>query len=423
MKGLFSKLYIMAGCVALLFSCLPQEPDYNNINVISIDSVKYLNFNPSHHSLIADGVAELELNTRLYHSVNNEIIPSRIPDDWIEYYTDKGEKISKYLKTTDASQEEIKVYVQLKGYDRITDQDRKDGLRSDTLTIKIRKPLPDDRYQPISYPVVFHIIQTADEIKNYGDVQTRRLMEYFDKLNLVFNGQLGVSPNRGNSKISFRLAEYDPLGRPLVETGINRYTLETGAIGTDLYGFIKSKELNWDPEKYLNVWLIRGAEQPTDKLCRPYTILEDCPSDLPGLKLSTLSETEVSGRVPTPEQSGILLDLKAVTSYNNDVQDILFYFGQYFGLLTNYGGDSPVENYCPDALTYQVRPNSLENLGYTKITRIDGISYMFTADNIMDDARSHHKTITIDQIGRIRTITEWCPDRQAYKSDFAFTGK
>lgn len=421
MKHLLHTICTAGICATTLFSCLPQEPEYNNINVVDIDSVASLSFNPSHNTLVADGKAELELNVRLFRAVNDEIIPSRIPEDWIEYYTLQGERIGKYLKVTGTTPQEIKIYVQLKGYDQITDQDRKDELRSDTLTFKFREPIPADRYQDITYPIVFHIIQTSDEIKNYGDVQTKRLMEYFDKLNQVFNGQLSTNSNGGNAKVSFRLAQYDPLGRPLTQAGINKYTLETGAIGTDLYAFIKSKGLNWNPSKYLNVWLIRGAIQPDNKLCRPYAMWENYPNNLPGLALTTLPKT--TPRTPDPQEAGILADLKGVTSYNSDVQDMLYYFGQYFGLLTNYGGDNPVNNYCPDALTFQVRPNSVQNIGYTKTTRIDGVSYMFTAENIMDDPRSHHKAITLDQIARIRTVTEWCPDRQAYLSDFAFTGK
>lgn len=421
MKKLLHTICITGICATSLFSCLPQEPEYNNINAVDIDSVAYLTFNPSHHTLVADGKDELELNVRLYRAVNDEIIPSRIPEDWIEYYTDKGEKIGKYLKATSTTPSEIKIYVQLKGYDQIADQDRKDELRSDTLTIKFKEPIPDNRYQAITYPIVFHIIQTSDEIKNYGEVQTKRLMEYFDKLNQVFNGQLSVNATGGNAKISFRLAQYDPLGRPLTQPGINKYTLETGAIGTDFYGFIKNKGLNWDPSKYLNVWLIRGAEQKENNYCRPYVMWENYPANLPGLTLTTVAKE--TARTAEPRESGILVDLKGVTSYNSDVQDMLYYFGQYFGLLTNYGGDTPVNNYCPDALTFQVRPNNVQNLGYTKTTRIDGVTYMFTAENIMDDPRSHHKNITLDQIARIRTVTEWCPDRQAYLSDFAFTGK
>lgn len=421
MKKLLYHTCISGICAMTLFSCLPQEPDYNNINVVDINEVNSLQFTPSHHTLVADGKSELELNVRLFRSYNDEIIPSRIPEDWIEYYNVKGEKIGKYLKATSTDPSEIKVYVQLKGYDQITDEDRKELLRSDTLTIQFREPIPADRYQAITYPIVFHIIQTAEEIKNYGEVQTPRLIEYYNKLNQVFNGQISVNPNGGDAKISFRLAEYDPYGRPLTQPGINRYTLETGAVGTDFYTFIKNKNLNWDPSKYLNVWLIRGASQPDDKLCRPYVVWENYPGGLSGLSLNKIAAGTI--RNPAPQESGILLDLKGVTSYNSDVQDVLYYFGQYFGLLPNYRSDYLPYNGCSDALTYLVQPNYLKNTGYTKITDVDGINYMFTAENIMDDPRSHHKAITLDQIARIRKAAEWCPDRQAYLSDFAFTGK
>ena len=420
MKRLLTKISVVVACMSSMYACLPHDEDYNNINVAFIDSVNILKLCPSHHTLVADGKAELVLNVKLYEDYNTEILPSRIPEDWVEYYTADGEKLTKYLKTSDANKSQIRVYAQLKGYDEIEDENRKYGLKSDTLTIDIKKPLEENRYQAIKYPIVFHVIQTSDDIKNYGEVDTKRLMEYYNKLNQVFSGELGVAPTGGNAKISFELAEYDPLGRPLLEKGVNKYTLEKGSVGTDYYSFIASKRLVWDPQKYLNVWLIRGAEQPQNNYCRPYNSWENLAEEIPGLKMNEVPEGSPASTVP--QHAGILLNMSSVTSYNNNVQDMVYYFGQYFGLLPNYSS-TVVNNYCPDALVYEVRPNNLLNIGYTKKAYIDDIEYMFVADNIMDDPKSHHKTITLDQIERIRKIMAMCPERQAYKSDFAVTGK
>ena len=54
-----------------------------------------------------------------------------------------------------------------------------------------------------------------------------------------------------------------------------------------------------------------------------------------------------------------------------------------------------------------------------KITE-DGL--LFYSTNIMDDA-SFRSSITMDQMKRMRTITDNCPLRWAWKSKWAFTGK
>ena len=54
--------------------------------------------------------------------------------------------------------------------------------------------------------------------------------------------------------------------------------------------------------------------------------------------------------------------------------------------------------------------------------KISSDGLLFYAVNIMDDG-SYKNTISMDQVKRIRTITDNCPHRWAWKSDWAFTGK
>lgn len=412
--------YLLA-LMLLAISCLPEDIDYVNINEVSIDSVTRLQLRPNHFLLATDGISELDLNVVAYKQQGIEMLPSRVGEDWIEYYTTGGERIGRYYTNTGAAAgDSICIYAQLKGYGQLTDSTLLADLRTDTAVIHFRDPVPLEEWETITYPVVFHIVQTADDIKNYGEAPSRRILEFFDKLNRVFARECNVSANGTDTKIRFRLAEYDPYGQPLPEKGINRYVLETGTIGSDYDQFIVSKKLNWNYSQYLNIWLIPGAEQPANKMCKPTSVYTDAVGDVPaGLALTLVAPEAAAARVAQPYQAGIVMNLKDIISYNEGIQDIAFYAGRYFGLLDNSATKEPI-NYCEDVFTYAQNETTQ---GYTKRAAGPDGNYYFQSENIMDDPVGLHRTITIDQAARIRFITRYCPDRQAWRSEFAWTGR
>lgn len=425
MKIMRLKLYTWGFMLALgmlVSSCLPEDVDYVNINEVNIDSVTRLVLRPNHYTLATDGISELELNVVVYKQQNIEMLASRIGEDWIEYYTTKGDRVDRYYTNSGAAAgDSVCIYAQLKGYDRLTDSTLRADLRTDTMVIHFRDPAPLEDWEILTYPVVFHIVQTADDIKNYGEASSQRILEFFDKLNRVFARECNVSANGTDTKIRFRLAEYDPYGQVMMEKGINRYVLETGTIGSDYDQFITSKKLNWDYHHYLNIWLISGAQQPANKLCKPSSIYSDATGEVPaGLSLTPVTPDEAAGRTPQPYQAGIVMNLKDMLSYNEGIQDIAFYAGRYFGLLDNFGTKAPL-NYCADVFAYA---QSELTQGYTKLAQgTDNKYYYFQSENVMDDPIGLHRTVSIDQAKRIRFIARWCPDRQAWQSDFAFTGE
>lgn len=317
----------------------------------------------------------------------------------------------------------MKLYARLKGYERLTDSVDKENLRTGEIRVHIRQPLAPDTYDEITYPVVFHIIQTDDEIRNYGEIGTFRLYECFNKLNMVFARESNTSPNGVDTKIRFKLAEYTPQGEKLPELGINRFTLDRGAVGKDYNNFIRMNGLDWDYDKYINVWLIMGAEQPRDRPCRPYYISGDADTLPAGISFTKTTEKETSPEDMLPSEGGILMDLRAFIGHRLDIQDITFYFGRYFGLLDNTGESVP-NNYCDDTFAFAYSSGGIQNKTFRKKAMgPDRRLYYFTSDNIMDDATGLHKTVTKDQCFRIRTVCKWCPGRQQYRSVFAFSGK
>ena len=97
-------------------------------------------------------------------------------------------------------------------------------------------------------------------------------------------------------------------------------------------------------------------------------------------------------------------------------------FGYYLGLLPTWKerGGIP-EDYCTDTQKYF--GNDAE--GYKKNTTAYKLvkDCFFLAENIMDDPLGTHRSISLQQSQRIRWILNNCPERSAWKSNFAFTGK
>ncbi|MFR7809988.1 MAG: hypothetical protein ACLU4N_12320 [Butyricimonas faecihominis] len=97
-------------------------------------------------------------------------------------------------------------------------------------------------------------------------------------------------------------------------------------------------------------------------------------------------------------------------------------FRYYLGLLPTWkeSGGIP-EDYCADTQKYF--GNDAE--GYKKNTTAYKLvkDCFFLAENIMDDPLGTHRSVSLQQSQRIRWILNNCPERSAWKSNFAFTGK
>lgn len=78
----------------------------------------------------------------------------------IEYYTSSGESLQKMFSTSDKSLigQEIKVNARIKGQE----------LSSNTVTFTVTDPSVLNSYTEITIPVVFHLIQSNNDITEYG---------------------------------------------------------------------------------------------------------------------------------------------------------------------------------------------------------------------------------------------------------------
>ncbi|MEC3908832.1 hypothetical protein VOI54_17525 [Tamlana sp. 2201CG12-4] len=456
------------GLLLFLGSCQKEPlPVFSNDDV-SVDSLVKFKMYSNHYMLLADGKAQLDLKPYVWKQLKNDTIlmkEDRIKDDWIEYHEiNEGINVNRYFSTPDASLigKELRIYATIKGT----------NLVSDTTTVTIEAPLPDDAYDVVTYPVIFHIVQTPQEAEERYQVTEKTVNDLINRMNRVFSGNAVNTPMGVDTKVRFAAAKYDPNGELLKEIGINRYkdTLTISPLRRDVatgeyteprsnqrydsFLDVEGINLHWPQDKYLNIWLISyGGSRPFSiysSLCFP-TRVNPGVTDWPQVRPKRGSGG--SGGVPTvptssdwwklktltindhnnPTFTGMKIELQSLPKFVDDnkytlagVQDFMTYVGVYFGLEHTFastswwspyyvpGGDN---DYCDDTFNYTFGENK-----EVKRINVNGGSYEFVSENIMDSREGRHRSISKAQAQRIRWFIENCPRRTAYKSDFALTG-
>lgn len=422
MKKNILKYMLLGG---LFLSCTPEDPSYTDNDQVDVNTVTSVTLHPNHRMVLADGRATLDLCPALFRG-DARIPDHRVDSNWLEFFTLSGQQVDRRFTTSDAGLcgTELKVYARLKGK----------AIYSDTVAFTVTEPLATD-LQEMEIPVVFHIIQTTEDIVSYGGKFTSdRIEQIMSRLNNAFSALVSANPVGVDTKIRFRPALYDPQGRQLDEPGIHR--IEVTSIPADnLYAdFLKAEKAVWTPDRYMNIWLISdGTNSITNfgytisRECRPrYTTGET--TDVPeGLELTPLPE----GKEWEPKEAGLiyklqLFNLSSFTQGKSQDNVFIHYVGNYLGLLPTwgyllYGNTVAAQDYCADTQKYTIdQDQQSKNTGWEK-TADDG--YTFTAENIMDDQISLHRSVSRDQCLRMRWVLQHCPERAFWKSRFAFEGK
>ena len=280
------------------------------------------------------------------------------------------------------------------------------------------------------------MIQSNQDIAGYGgEIPMERIHLLIDKINNTFSGNVSTNAMGVDTKIRFKAAVYDPYGNKLQEPGINRIYVEkvTDAAKDQYKTFIKDQKALWPYDKYLNVWLISDRENEYDKFF--YTISRTCipryitsgtdPAEIPeGLTLSSIPESWT----PTPNEVGILYKLQSIQTMvrsfgEKNENELVNGFGYYLGLLPTWGASSSAkpQDYCSDTHKYYGNDNEGYNKNQTAYKLVGDC--FFLAENIMDDPVGVHRSVSQQQAQRMRWILNNSPERSAWKSDYAFTGR
>ena len=245
-----------------LCACTPDEDELVDFSDFQIAKVE---LGADHRQLIADGISTLTLNPMLYQPykiqtddgrdtiVYGKIPVDRLAEGTVQYFLEDGTplKEGKY-RTTDLSKSEQGFYVTA------------NGLKSDVFKVSIREPFAEDAYETITYPVVFHLIQDKTKVELGQGVGADIVNYAFNTIYNCFARTAAFSPNGADTKIRFRLAEYDPNGRKMEEKGINRYSLSTSDLNNLNPEKIKNNpKICWDYKRYLNIWIVENMAGST----------------------------------------------------------------------------------------------------------------------------------------------------------------
>lgn len=398
-----------------LCACTPDEDELVDFSDFQIAKVE---LGADHRQLIADGISTLTLNPMLYQpykiqtddgrdtTVYGKIPVDRLAEGTVQYFLEDGTplKEGKY-RTTDLSKSEQGFYVTA------------NGLKSDVFKVSIREPFAEDAYETITYPVVFHLIQDKTKVELGQGVGADIVNYAFNTIYNCFARTAAFSPNGADTKIRFRLAEYDPNGRKMEEKGINRYSLSTSDLNNLNPEKIKNNpKICWDYKRYLNIWIV---ENMGNSVSTPHYILNTADlNQIQGVSFEQLSLEEIEKQEYSLTDIGLIYGARDFA-----IEDVGYptQMGKFFGLLDT---ENQKEDYCEDTFAYNTykEPWNTALEGSNSRLKISTDGLIFYSVNIMD-ASSYKNTISMDQVKRIRTITDNCPHRWAWKSDWAFTGK
>ena len=454
MKNILKYLVV----VFLLGACEKEKTVILDLSATK-DEISRIELRADHKTLLPNGIAKMEFYPVVYgkktvglYNKNDEgeyiageteveyLIPNDIlPQNYVKVYDSNGNEIidNVYSAETDVSGNVIEFYA------------KAGDVVSNKLSVTIRS-LPDESYEELIIPVIFHFLLPPTITGPTFDVSVEYLENVLQRMNDVFNRRVTSDPNGGNAKITFKLALYNNAGILLQEPG--KHVVQLSQSNMSLIGSYADQNSSslsiaynkfimryrssflWDPNKYLNIWVARksGGGDYYDLAAYqseyPKVIHSDYSSEpIPGLEHITVVNNYVSSDVKDCLDVGIILNydsfLNPTTNYS--LAKIL---GRYCGLFyTDQGNNDKVvdgdNDFCADTYFYY----SSYNASIFKNNRLyredaDAEYEWFTSFNVMDNY-SRKNSISVDQALRMRHVLKSCPSRRAYKSNWAFTGK
>ncbi len=423
-----------------IWSCSPEDITYYNNEEVDIATIARVILEPNQRRLIADGHAQLDLRPVMFDQKGIRIPDTRVKEEWLEYTSDEDISLSRHFSTTETSLigKTVTIRVKIKGTD----------IESSPDSCRIIAPLEEKYTSDIIIPVIFHILQTKEDIESYGGPYSdEKITLHLSKLNNLFAGTTSVNPVGVNTHIRFEMARYTPEGQKMLTPGIERLTIQELNAADTINGFadfLTARHLLWPPERYMNIWLISDRKNKVNDFantisadCYPHYVYPGTPADN---RPEGIAWQEISpGTTFGPQNAGVIYKLQELDVVSREFSDksylasvnneLAYYIGCYLGLFTTctFSTGTPgidVElkpDYCDDTMNYWGTDFMNRTFNTSWYKQAQGC--YFRSENIMDDPTGLHISVSKNQCERIRWVLENCPERAAWKNDFAFTGK
>ena len=409
--------------IIICFLCTAcEKQEYESYKIEAPLNIVRLSLSPNSPVLIADGTAELKFIVKAFCAVENtrliqkevdgeinliektyrdtiEVSAEQLDSSQIKIYQKDGTPVDWTFKTTDLSEDTL---VFLASYQGFESTPRKVALR----------PVPTDVFEPITVPVIFHIVVPRSQANAYASIHAEDIEKLIDRVNRVFKNEIIHAPSSIDSKITFELATHDPKGNELKEKGINRVEVSDE---TSINSYIKSY-LIWDINHYLNIYISEFTE---DQVNLPAYILNNGSHLEMGDRYIRTVNNISDAKYYSFNEVAIGITRSTYYSMVQDNKGLEDALGIFYGLFpTYYGiGVGELDDFCDDTYTAAYSNMSLENWTYQEDGNHlykNGNEIYYNSYQIMDVYGPAY-TITYDQVKRIRTVIENCPFRMMRK--------
>lgn len=274
--------------------------------------------------------------------------------------------------------------------------------KEDTTSANKLPQVPDS--QVLEFPVVFHVIHEGASVGSGDNIPAVLVQTYFTNLNKYWSGQTSVG---NNSNIKFRMATKNPAGTTMPEAGIDRINLGQSSFSeSTVYTNVGwSKNLVWNPNEYINIFIIDVAGGST--LAWSYTPYSNSSNPVKGLYAS--DEENIANY---PNSQSLFLRKSSLNYFYNIggtyATELVHEMGHYFGLAHTFSNACTVDgDYVDDTNDFNSSTNSFST---DFRTGCNGSSY--TSYNFMDYTNNGGSQFTPGQIKRMRQVASWCALRK-----------
>lgn len=222
-------LFLMILISVLVFSC--EKAEYESFRTYpDVSQVARVSLSPNSPVLIADGKAELTFKVKAYMGVKDtrtievkneneevmlkdsvftdtiEITADRIPLDKIKIYLEDGTPVSEVFTTTEHAGETLRFKASVY------------GVESEVREVRIIEK-PQVNFEPITVPIIFHVVYTTKEEYQYENIGTDMLQDILDRLNRVMKNELINAPSSVDPECDVCVGGYRPVRKDLKRKG------------------------------------------------------------------------------------------------------------------------------------------------------------------------------------------------------------